>query len=155
LEFARIKKPTLRPENINIIVKEVLNRLEKSPNIEVLTELGDTLPDVEVDALQIQQVFYNIAKNAIETMDKGGALKIKTNLKGDFIETLFVDTGSGISKENLVKIFNPLFSTKVKGTGLGLSVCQSLGEGHGGKIEVKSEVGKGTTFTVKLPVKRG
>jgi two-component system NtrC family sensor kinase len=155
LEFARIKEPTLRPENINIIIKEVLNRLEKSPTIEVLTELGDTLPDVEVDALQIQQVFYNIAKNALETMDKGGALKIKTNLKGDFIETLFVDTGSGISKENLVKIFNPFFSTKVKGTGLGLSVCQSLVEGHGGKIEVKSEVGKGTTFTVKLPVKRG
>jgi signal transduction histidine kinase len=155
LEFARIKEPTLRPENINTIIKEVLNRLEKSPNIEVLTELGDTLPDVELDALQIQQVFYNIAKNAIETMDKGGALKIKTNLKADFIETSFVDTGSGISKENLVKIFNPLFSTKVKGTGLGLSVCQSLVEGHGGKIEVKSEVGKGTTFTVKLPVKRG
>lgn len=155
MEFARIKEPTLRPENINIIIKEVLNRLEKSPNIEVLTELGDTLPDMEVDALQIQQVFYNIAKNAIETIDKGGALKIKTNLKGDFIETSFVDTGSGISKENLVKIFNPLFSTKVKGTGLGLSVCQSLVEGHDGKIEVKSEVGKGTTFTVKLPVKRG
>ncbi len=155
LEFARIKEPALRPENINTIVKQVLNRLGKSPNIEVLTELGYTLPDMEVDALQIQQVFYNIAKNALETMDKGGALKIKTNLKGDFIETSFVDTGSGISKENLVKIFNPLFSTKVKGTGLGLSVCQSLVEGHGGEIAVESEVGKGTTFTVKLPVKKG
>ena len=87
-------------------------------------------------------------------MDKGGKLIIKTNPRENFIETSFTDTGIGIPKENREKIFNPLFSTKAKGTGLGLSVCGSLVEGHGGKIEVESEVGKGTTFTVRLPIKR-
>jgi two-component system sporulation sensor kinase C len=71
------------------------------------------------------------------------------------MEIVFSDTGSGISKENLGKVFEPLFSTKTKGTGLGLSVCASLVEGHNGKIEVVSEVGKGTTFTIKLPINRG
>ena len=155
LEFARIKKPTLRPEKINLIVKETLDRLRIGPDIKVATELKDPLPDIEVDALQIQQVFYNMTSNAIQAMDKGGRLKIKTGLKGDFLETSFSDTGSGISKEKLAKIFDPLFSTKAKGTGLGLSVCASIVEGHQGKIEVESEVGKGTTFTVRLPIKRG
>jgi len=155
LEFTRIKKPTLQPENINVIAKEVLNRLKISPDIKVVTELEDSLPDIAVDALQIQQVFYNIAINAIAAIDKSGRFKIKTNLKGDFVEISFADTGCGIPKENLTKIFDPLFSTKAKGTGLGLSVCRSLVEGHGGKIEVESEVDKGTTFTVRLPIKRG
>ena len=161
LEFSRIKKPTLQSENINMIVKDVLNRLERRPNVEIITELEDTLPDVKVDALHIQQVFYNIAQNAIQSMDKGGRLTICTRVQkpeyrnqSEFIEISFVDTGSGISKENLEKIFNPLFSTKAKGTGLGLSVCASLIEGHGGTIDVQSKVGKGTVFTVKLPVKR-
>ena len=88
-------------------------------------------------------------------MEKGGKLTIRTALEGEFIEIVLSDTGPGIQKENLTKIFEPLFSTKTKGTGLGLSVCASLVERHNGKIEVDSEVGKGTTFTVKLPVKRG
>lgn len=155
LDFARVKKPTLHLENINLIVKEVLNRVKIGPEIKVVTDLEDTLPDIEVDAVQIQQVFYNIATNAIQAMEKGGRLTIKTVLKGSFLEVSFVDTGSGISKENLTKIFDPLFSTKTHGTGLGLSVCSSLIEGHGGKIEIESEIGKGTTFMVKLPTKRG
>jgi len=154
LDFSRIKKPALRLENINSIVKEVLNRIERRSDIEIITELEDTLPDIKVDALHIQQVFYNVAQNAIQSMDKGGRLKIETNFGDNFIEISFADTGSGISKENLEKIFNPLFSTKAKGTGLGLSVCASLIEGHGGTIDVLSKVEKGTVFTVKLPVKR-
>ena len=78
-----------------------------------------------------------------------------TAAKGEFVEVTLYDTGSGIPKENLAKIFEPLFSTKTKGTGLGLSVCSLLIERHDGKIEVDSKVGKGTTFTVKLPINRG
>ena len=87
-------------------------------------------------------------------MEKGGKLKIKTDLKDDFMEVSFSDTGSGIKKENLQKIFDPLFSTKIKGTGLGLSGVASLVESHGGKLEVESEVDKGSIFMVKLPIQR-
>jgi len=155
LEFSRVKEPTLRPDDINVIVNEVLHRLKIPSGIEVVTKLDDTLPEIEVDALQIQQVFSNISNNAIQVMEKDGSLTIITKLKDNFIEISFADTGSGIPKENLTKIFEPLFSTKTKGTGLGLSVVASLIEGHNGKIEVESETGKGTTFTVKLPIKRG
>jgi signal transduction histidine kinase len=87
-------------------------------------------------------------------MEKGGKLTIISREQNGFVEIAFKDTGCGIPKENLAKIFEPLFSTKAKGTGLGLSVCRSLVEGHNGKIEVESEAGKGTTFRVKLPIKR-
>ncbi len=155
LEFSRAKEPVFRPENINLIIKETLDRVRRSPNIEFVLELKDDLPPVEVDALQMHQVFYNITKNALEAMDKGGKLRIKTGLDGAFVEVLFSDTGPGISKENMAKIFEPLFSTKTKGTGLGLCVCSSIVESHNGKIEVDSKVGQGTTFKVKLPIKRG
>ncbi|MDD5436276.1 MAG: PAS domain S-box protein, partial [Candidatus Omnitrophica bacterium] len=155
LEFSRAKNPVLRPENINLIVREVLSRLRIEPNIELVLDLKDGLPDIAVDALQMHQIFYNLIKNALEAMEQGGKLKITTAHEGEFIEAAVSDTGGGISEENLAKIFEPLFSTKTKGTGLGLSICASLVERHEGKLEVKSEAGKGTTFTVKLPVKRG
>jgi len=151
LEFTNIKKPALHKENINIIVKETLNRLQITDGIEVVMEL-DTLPNIDVDALHIRQIFDNIVTNALQAMEKGGKLKIKTNLQGDFIKIFFIDTGTGIPKENLERIFEPLFTTKAKGTGLGLSVCTSLVEKHKGRIEVKTEVGKGTTFIVYLPI---
>jgi len=155
LEFARVKKPTLREENINQIIKETLNRIKTVPNIEITTELDDKAPNIEADALQVQQVFYNMVQNAMQAMEKGGRIKIETKLAGDFLEASFADTGPGIAKENLAKIFDPFFSTKAKGTGLGLSVCKSLIEGHKGMIDVESEVGKGTTFKIKFPTKRG
>lgn len=156
LEFSRVKKPTLRLEDVNVIVNEAVRRINVPANVKVVTELSSDLPNVEIDALQIQQVFYNIASNAIQAMDKGGVLNIKTRRSEDhFIEALFSDTGSGISEENLTKIFDPLFSTKTNGTGLGLSVVASIVEGHNGKIEIQSELGKGSLFTVKLPIKRG
>lgn len=155
LEFSRVKKPTLQSGNVNTIIDEILSRLEIKPNIKVIKELKADLPNIDLDQLHVHQVFYNIAKNAMEAMDKGGVLKIKTALADNFIETSFSDTGGGIPKENLDKIFQPLFSTKVKGSGLGLAICNMLILGHNGKIDVESEVGKGTTFVVKLPVKRG
>lgn len=151
LEFTNIKKPVLHKENINIIVKETLNRLQITDGIEVVMEL-DTLPNIYVDALHIRQIFDNMVTNALQAMEKGGKLKIKTILQGDFIKIFFIDTGTGIPKENLERIFEPLFTTKAKGTGLGLSVCTSLVEKHKGRIEVKSEAGKGTTFIVYLPI---
>lgn len=155
LEFSRIKKPNLRPGNVNAIINEISDRLSIGPDIKLLKELQADLPNIAMDALHIHQVFYNIAQNALQAMKKGGTLTIETALAGDFIETYFRDTGIGIPKENFTKIFEPLFSTKPQGTGLGLAICNMFVAGHGGKIEVESEVGKGTTFVVKLPISRG
>ncbi|MFH1442059.1 MAG: ATP-binding protein, partial [Candidatus Omnitrophota bacterium] len=129
-------------------------RLKVPEGVKIIIELADNLPDIKVDALQIQQVFYNIASNGIQVMEKGGELVISSLEERDtgYIAITFKDTGGGIPKGNMDKIFNPLFSTKIKGTGLGLSVCASLVEGHAGKIEVESIEGKGATFIVKLPV---
>lgn len=155
LEFSRIKQPALRLENINLIIKEALSRVKSPAGIEVVAGLGKDMPQIQVDALQMQQVFYNLAQNAIQAMEKGGALTVSSCVaRNDNIAIVFKDTGCGIPEENLQKIFDPLFSTKAKGTGLGLSVVASLVEGHGGKLEVESEVGKGTIFTVKLPIKK-
>lgn len=157
LEFSRTRKPDKRPENINAVAKEVLGRMHTiDPGINIELELDNSMPPVMADALQMNQVFYNMIKNALEAMEKGGGtLTIRSGLAGDFAQISFTDTGCGIAKEDIEKIYEPLFSTKTKGTGLGLSICASLVEAHGGKIEVESKPGKGTTFTVKLPVKMG
>jgi two-component system NtrC family sensor kinase len=85
-------------------------------------------------------------------MKNGGTLTISTNKTNGFLEVSFKDTGVGIPKENMEKLFLPLFTTKAKGTGMGLSVCKKLVDMHGGTIKVESEIGKGTTVTVKLPI---
>lgn len=155
LEFSRIKQPALNPAEMNLIIKETLNRVKTSSDIKVVTELGENLPPIQVDALQMQQVFYNLASNAIQAMEKGGTLTVSSCVTRDEnIAITFKDTGYGIPPENLKKIFEPLFSTKTKGTGLGLSVVASLVEGHGGKIEIESAMGKGSAFTVKLPIRQ-
>jgi len=155
LEFSRIKQPALNLEDINLIIKEALSRIKAPAGIEVVAELGKDLPQIQADALQMQQVFYNLAQNAIQAMEKGGVLTVSSCVTHDeIIAITFKDTGCGIPKENLQKIFEPLFSTKIKGTGLGLSVVASLVEGHGGKLEVESVVNKGSAFTVKLPIKK-
>ena len=118
--------------------------------------MSEDLPRIEVDALQIQQVFYNLATNAIQAIEKEGTLTVSSRVTNDgYVAVAIKDTGCGIPKENLQKIFDPLFSTKTKGTGLGLSVVASLVEGHEGKLEIESETDKGSIFTVKLPMVRG
>lgn len=152
LTFGRIKEPQLAPANINNIVKGCLRENKVPPNIKVSTQLSSQLLQVQADEGQLKEVFFNIILNAIQAMPKGGELTITTIGKDEFLEVNVTDTGEGISKENLEKIFDPLFSTKPRGTGLGLLVCQSIIENHKGTIEVKSEVEKGTRFIVKLPI---
>lgn len=151
LEFARVKRPALRRENVNQLVAELVGKIEARPGVDVATELAPGLPEIEVDALQIHQVFSNLATNALQAMEQGGRLTIRTACDGDAVTVSFSDTGCGIPPEHLPKIFEPLFSTKAKGTGLGLAVCASIIDGHGGKILVESEVGRGTVMTVSLP----
>ena len=111
-----------------------------------------------LDADQIQQVFMNIIINAADAMTgNGGTLTIKTDLNDRMAEISFTDTGGGMSKEHLSKLFTPFFTTKEtgKGTGLGLAISYGIIQSHGGEIEAESEVGKGSTFRVRLPIESG
>jgi PAS domain S-box-containing protein len=159
LDFARAKPPTRRKVNINDVVQEALSRIAVPENVEMVTQLDEALPIVLADPDQLVQVFGNLVLNAVQAMPDGGRLAVKTSEvseklpKSEWVAVSFTDTGVGISQENLDKLFEPLFTTKAKGVGLGLAVVKSLVDGHGGTIEVQSEEGKGSTFTVRLPVR--
>jgi len=153
LNFSRVAKPTVSPAKIRKVMEDVLSRLTVPENIEVINKVDANLPEVEIDADQIRQVFVNIATNAIQGMPEGGKLTIDARKGDKFLEVAISDTGDGISEDVIGKIFDPLFTTRAKGIGLGLAVCKSIIERHGGAIGVESKVGEGATFTVKLPLK--
>jgi len=163
LDFARETPPQRKPCQVNDVIEKALSILEHQSlfhNIQIERNLNEKLPQIWIDENQIEQVLMNMALNAAEAMNGQGILAISSSLnqRDDCVEILVVDTGTGISRENLNKIFDPFFTTKdpQKGTGLGLSVSYGIIQKHHGEILVESEVGKGTTFTIKLPVeKRG
>ena len=151
LSFSRVAKPTVSPVSIADVIEDALKHTPLPENVELTKDIDNNLPMVMVDADQIRQVFLNIAFNALQAMPEGGHLDIRTSGKGEFVEVEFADTGGGIPKSIINKLFDPLFTTKAKGVGLGLSICKSILDRHEGDIRVESEVGKGTTFTVSLP----
>jgi signal transduction histidine kinase len=110
-----------------------------------------SLPQVQVDPRQMEQVLGNLVVNAFQAMPQGGKLTLSAKKKGTEIALAVADTGVGIPPENMPKLFEPLFTTKLKGIGLGLAVCKKLAEANSGRIEVQSEPGKGSTFTLYLP----
>ena len=157
LDFSRQTEPKMNQRDMNKIVNEVLSLVERQvmfQNIKVTKKLSKSLPMVMLDEAQIQQVFMNIVLNAVEAMEGQGELIIETTSNGEFIETKFIDTGCGISEQNIEKLFEPFFSYKKKGYGIGLGLAISYGiiKKHNGEIIVKSEVGKGSTFTIRLPI---
>lgn len=159
LDFARQTEPEKVWVDINKIIEKSLSLVENQAsfqNIKIVKELAPVLPEIMVDANQIHQVFMNIILNAQEAMPEEGFLTVASDLiDGDqWIEVKFIDTGCGISEENMDKLFDPFFTTKEtdKGTGLGLAVSYGIMERHQGTIEVESKLGKGTTFIIKLPV---
>lgn len=152
LDFGRVKEPEKKPTDISALLHEVLEKFPSPSNVRVVLQPPSKGLSVEIDPLQIGQVFGNLITNAYQAMLKGGSLTIQTKQNQPNEWTiLFADTGSGISPENLSKIFEPLFSTKPQGTGLGLAICKQLVEKHGGSLEVESLLGKGSKFIVKLP----
>ncbi len=158
LDFARQSEPNLQPVDVHLILDETLELLApKLRSQNILVEKSYTpSPLVIADFAQIQQSFVNIILNACEAMEGGGKLLIATRVEeGGMVAIEFTDTGKGIPPENLAKIFDPFFTTKPKGTGLGLSVVYGIIARHQGQIDVKSEVGQGTRFTIKLPIKGG
>jgi len=151
LDFASSKTPMIKKINVNTVVKKALGQVEIPKNVELITELGH-IPQIEADKDMLKQVFLNLTENGIEAMENGGALRVSTRRIEGFVEVSFRDTGIGVPRENLDKLFNPLFTTKSKGMGLGLTICKKLIEAHEGSIEVESDEGKGTAFRVKLPI---
>ena len=150
-DFSATKKLTLTKTSINTIVEETLSQVERPENVKVITKLSH-LPKMKADKDMIKRVFLNLTMNGIQAMEKGGTLKVLTRKTKGFVEVSFKDTGVGISKEDMKKIFAPFFTRKARGIGLGLAICKRIVERHGGRIEVESQKGKGSTFTVKLPI---
>jgi signal transduction histidine kinase len=138
-------------QNIDSTVNVVWNELKYKAD--VTKDYGD-LPQVQCYPQLLNQVFMNLLINAAQSIEKHGEINIKTRADNGYVEIKISDTGSGISKENLYRIFDPFFTTKDvgKGTGLGLNVAYNIIKKHHGEIDVKSAVGKGTTFTIRIPV---
>jgi PAS domain S-box-containing protein len=155
LDFARTRPPTRRKVDLNDVVQEELSRtpLPDAPRVEVVCQLDEDLPFILADPDQLSQVFGNIIHNGIQAMTDGGRLVVRSAVESpEWVTVSVADTGAGISEENLKKIFEPLFTTKAKGIGLGLALVKTLVEGHGGTVGVESQVGEGSTFTVRLPL---
>jgi two-component system NtrC family sensor kinase len=156
LEFSRESSPEKEVIAIEEILNEVITFFHKQPDfidIVFTKNYAADLPQISVDPNQIRQVFTNLVINAGHAMFHGGELQISTYLSTDrnYVCADLKDNGDGISEEILARIFDPFFTTKSKGTGLGLSISYGIIENNGGKIEVKSRLGEGTTFTVMLP----
>jgi len=162
LNFAREAEPQLVRVDLAPLVRRCLALLEHelaARQIAFSVSAEHRLPALLADPHQLEQVFLNLLMNALDAMPGGGRILVSINPwareTGPFVEVHITDTGVGIPPEHLLRIFDPFFTTKDvgKGTGLGLSVSYGIVRAHGGSIEVKSEVGKGSTFTVALPIK--
>ncbi|MDH4300629.1 MAG: PAS domain S-box protein [Nitrospira sp.] len=159
LDFSQQHEPEFSSADINRIIEQVLvltTHLFAANNIRLDIIPGHDLPSVTVDRHMIEQVLMNLILNAVQAMKKGGTLTIRTSVEEGVCRVDVTDTGSGIPASVLPRVFDPFFTTKGEGegTGLGLSVNLGIMERHGGRILVESEVGKGTTFTLCLPVSR-
>ncbi len=157
LDFARQTPAQEVRADVNDIIERTvqLHEMQASVrNIRIEKALDRSLPPVDLDKNKIQQVFSNLIMNAREAMPEGGTLGVASRLSGDgtFLEIVFSDTGVGIPKDNIPKLFDPFFTTKSFGTGLGLAVSYGIIRQRGGTIDVQSEVGRGSVFTVRLPL---
>lgn len=155
LQAIRPSTPQLRLASVNDVVKETLDLLR--PEIEnrgvILKErLARQLAASPIDPAQIKQALVNLIKNALQAMTKGGVLSVTTDSGVDGVVISIADTGGGIPQEQINRIFEPFYTTKKKGTGLGLMIVQRIVREHGGRIDLESHVGKGTTFRVWLPL---
>jgi two-component system NtrC family sensor kinase len=154
--FAHPGNDNRQMTDINKCIESTLNIVwnELKYNSNVVKEFGE-LPPLGCYPQQLNQVFMNLLVNASQAIGDQGEIKIKTRAKNGYIEITFNDTGCGIPQENLTKIFDPFFTTKAvgKGTGLGLHVSYNIIKKHMGSMEVSSRIGKGTTFTIRLPLK--
>jgi two-component system, NtrC family, sensor kinase len=159
LNFSRTGAAELTDIDVNRVVEETLSLVAhplKTSQIQIVKQLGQTLPPVRGSANKLQQVFLNLFLNARDAMPGGGMLEVRTAAHNGSVEVEVADTGAGIPREDIHRIFDPFFTTKAtgRGTGLGLSVSYGIIKEHAGKIDVRSTPGKGTSFHVEFPAVR-
>ena len=154
-DLTKLSKPKKSVASINSVIEEVSTLLEQefeAHHVVYDQSIDPHIPETLFDPRQIEQVFVNIVKNALEAMGEGGRLSIETHLKGDDIEIRISDTGKGVAPEDLKDIFDPFVTTKPKGTGLGLPICRKIVEDHEGEIRIQSKLGEGTVSIIILPI---
>jgi len=154
LEFARGREPHFRPIELRGLLNGVVKHLGEQTDLGSIRFLPDLHPEEIVlyaDQEQLEQVFINLFSNAIDALPGGGDLKVRAEERDDHVNISVSDTGAGMSRETLEKVFEPFYTTKNRGTGLGLAIVFNIIQKHQGKIEVASEENKGTTFTITLP----
>jgi signal transduction histidine kinase len=155
LDFSRQEQGEVRPVDLNAIAERTLSlalpTLRKR-GVEVERQLAEQLPATDANDKQLGQVFYNLINNAAQAMSDGGTLTIRTGADERWVFAELTDEGKGIAAEDLEHVFDPFFTTKgpTEGTGLGLAVCHQIIERHGGRIDVDSTIGQGTTFRLRL-----
>jgi PAS domain S-box-containing protein len=151
LEYSKEIKLEFSETTPKSVLKGALSLVQIPQNIQ-LKNLARDVPRIRVDAEKMRRVFINIINNAVDAMPKGGILTMRSKKSNGNIEFSFEDTGEGMTKCVLDRLWSPLFTTKAKGMGFGLPICKRIVEAHGGKISVESEIALGTTFTVTMPI---
>ena len=157
LEFSRDREPQKEMVNPNTIIEKALKMLENEfrlHHIQIKKQLSDDLQETMLDENQIEQIFVNLLLNAVQAIIKKGVITVTSRMDENREKALIeiADTGSGISAENIAKIFEPFFSTKPKGTGLGLAVSYAIVKNHQGDINAFSKPGEGTRFVLEFPI---
>lgn len=155
LDFAKVRRLKLEPTNLNQHVKEVLDFFHpkaREAGIELADYLATDLPTVLLDREVFRAALLNLVLNAQQAMPDGGQLVVRTSVIGEGVALDLIDTGCGIDEATLQHIFDAFYSTKRGGSGLGLPTTRKIVEAHGGRIQVQSEPGRGTQFTIRLPV---
>jgi len=153
LDYSREIMLDVSESNPKAVLKEALSLIGTPKCIQVLDRTQNH-PKISADIEKLKRAFINIIKNAVDAMPRGGTLTIESKRLNGNVELVFSDTGAGMKKETVAKLWTPLFTTKAKGMGFGLAICKRIVDAHGGSIKVKSTLGKGTTFTVTLPIEQ-
>ena len=156
-DFSRLENPDWQGADLHAGLEATLNIVSNDVRFkaDIVRELGD-IPAVECLPFQINQVFLNILLNAAQSITGRGTITLRSGRVTDEVWISITDTGQGIPPERMARIFDPFYTTKPvgQGTGLGLSVSYGIVKKHGGRIDVQSQTGAGTTFTIRLPIKR-
>jgi two-component system sensor histidine kinase HydH len=158
LEFARPPVIQKKPTSLQSLIQHSLKMIERQASakeIQILSHLPSEIKEIDLDPDGINQVLLNLYLNAIEAMEQGGTLSVSLSREesSPWVKIIVSDTGTGISKEDLEHIFDPYFTTKQTGTGLGLAIVHKIIEAHRGEVKAESELGRGTTVSLLLPVK--
>ena len=154
LRFTKLSSLELQAGNLNDQISQVLDFFSTQAgqqNVEIITYLDTDLPSVRMDSQTLQAAFVNLIKNALEAMPEGGELVARTRITRTGVALDLIDTGSGMEANQLINMFKEFYTTKDGGTGLGLPTAKKIIEAHGGIINVQSDVGRGTQFSIEFP----